>query len=189
MRDTLTPIVTEHFLSTFDELENYAISAEFKDQKNDIDGVIYPFICNVIPERVKAEVNHNLYVMLNRAPENQTLFMRRSPAGVSVPHIAHTDNSMGKFSLMLYLNNYPDCGTAFLKHKETGCMHAPESQTMVDRVSKDQNDLNKWDIMHTVYAKKNRVCIFDAGYFHCAIPAGGFSDGNRARTVLTCFFS
>jgi len=89
---------------------------------------------------------------------------------------------------MLYMND-ADGGTAFIRHKETGVMYAPESQEMVDYVAQDQNSPDKWAVVDMVSMKENRAVIFDSGKFHCAMPIGGFGEGIEARTVLTVFFS
>lgn len=182
----LSPIIADNFLSFYDELKEYSLISNFEDEVNTVDGAVYPEICKEIPRNIEREMIRRLKYAVGNVSDYK-MFLRRSPKGVSVPHVAHTDNSMGKYSAMLYLNE-GEHGTAFLKHIETGIMYAPGDQEYVDMMSKDQNDLEKWQVMGGVQMKENRCAIFDAGYFHCATPVGGFGEGEESRCVLTCFF-
>jgi hypothetical protein len=182
-------MIHDNFIASYPELKELANSAEFSDVKNPVDAVIYPEIYWDIPVSIKAEIIQKLSDIVGRDPENITMFMRRSPLGVPVPHIAHTDNSMGKYSLMLYLFERQDSGTAFIRHRSTGIMYAPESEEFLSIVRADQNNTSKWEVVDMADAKENRAVIFDAGKFHCAMPIGGFGEGAEARTVLTVFFS
>lgn len=179
----------DNFIDSYSQLKDYAFTADFSGVKNPIDGVIYPHICASLPEAINNEILVNIANTLGREPESVTMFMRRSPSGVPVPHIAHTDNSMGRYSLMLYMNDCPEGGTAFIRHKKTGMMYAPEASDFVDLAAKDQNDLMAWAVVEQAMMKENRAVIFDSGLFHCAMPVGGFGEGAEARTVLTVFFS
>ena len=122
--------------------------------------------------------------------------MRRSPSGVDVPNIVHTDNSHGQTSLMLYLQDKPDltgyrmdiAGTAFLRHRLLGIAYAPTVDELVGLCVKSANNITHWTVHSRCEMKANRACIFDAGWFHCAEPVGGFGEGESARCVLTAFF-
>jgi hypothetical protein len=181
-------MIVDNFLNSYSELKDYAQSADFSTVVNPVDGVDYPHICVDIPDSVRAELLGRLTDFLGKEPENVTMFMRRSPEGCHVPHIAHTDNSMGLYSLMLYMND-EEGGTAFIRHRQTGVMYAPEDQQMVDYLTADQNSPEKWALVDMAHMKENRAVIFDAGKFHCAMPIGGFGEGASSRTVLTVFFS
>lgn len=184
-------IIIQHddFLNQYHDLAQYAKHAEFKDEVNPADGVVYPLICRDIPRAIWDDVRLGLSEYMGQSPEIHAMFMRRSPEGVNVPHVAHHDAVMGRYSLMLYLDDQEGSGTAFLRHKESGIMYQPESQEFVDLVVKDQNDLDKWVVSSMIHSKSNRAAIFDAGIFHCAMPVGGYGQGSNARTVLTAFFS
>lgn len=184
-------IVIQHddFLTNYDDLEQYARTAEFRDEQNPVDGVIYPLICKDIPGPVADQIRTVLSDYLGRPPEITVMFMRCSPEGVKVPHVAHTDASMGRYSLMLYLDDREGSGTGFLRHNESGIMYQPQGQEYIELCRRDQNDLSKWAVVSMVPAKKNRAAIFDSGLFHCAMPVGGYGQGAEARTVLTVFFS
>lgn len=182
-------IVCDEFLGSFDELLNHAKTADFRDVVNPVDNVTYPGICVDIPDSVKSELLERVASVIGREPESVTMFMRRSPKGVHVPHIVHTDNSMGLYSLMLYMNDYAGGGTGFLEHSETGMRFAPVTEEQLDIAIRDQNSPEKWLLIDKCEMKQNRACIFEADQFHCALPVGGFGDGSEARTVLTVFFS
>lgn len=184
-------IIIQHdnFLNQYNDLAQYAKDAIFKDEVNPADGVTYPLICREIPRAIWDDVAQGLAEYTGRGPEIHALFMRRSPEGVSVPHVAHHDAVMGRYSLMLYIDNHAASGTAFLRHRESGIMYAPESREYIDIVVRDQNDLEKWAVSSMINSQSNRAAIFDAGLFHCAMPVGGYGEGPEARTVLTAFFS
>lgn len=189
MGGALSYIQIDSFIDSYADLKDYTKTADFSGVRNPVDGVIYPHICSSLPEAIRIEILVKIAAIIAREPQSVTMFIRRSPAGVPVPHIAHTDNSMGLYSLMLYMNDSLDGGTAFIRHKQTGMMYAPESQEFVDLAEKDQNELSAWAIVEQAIMKENRAVIFDAGLFHCAMPIGGFGEGAEARTVLTVFFS
>ena len=183
-------MIIDDFIDSYAELRKYADTAIFKTEKNPADGVEYPLICKEIPSAVRQEIVAKLSKIANAMVNVSAMFMRLSPEGVHVPHIAHTDNSMGRYSLMLYLCDNDNAGTSFLRHRETGITYAPESQACVDIVTKDQNNLDAWACTGTVAMKQNRAFIFDAANFHCAEPVGGFGQTQKdARLVLTAFFS
>lgn len=182
-------MIIDDFLECYDHLKLYANIADFKDVVNPVDNVVYPLICADIPEFVIEDIQSNLNWVMRRDITINTIFMRRSPDGIDVPHMAHTDNSMGDYSLMLYMNDREDGGTALLKHIETGMETAPESEDMLNRAKRDQNKTSAWSVRDMARMKQNRAFIFDAHEFHCALPIGGFGRGIDSRTVLTVFFS
>ena len=58
---------------------------------------------------------------------------------------------MGKFSLMLYIQDNPEAGTGFAKHKELGITSAPVTNASLNQTIKDCNDDSKWQIYKKVY--------------------------------------
>lgn len=183
-------IVINNFLNTYKELKDYSLKCEFNHIENPSDGVIYPYICTDIPEEVNNDVCEKLTKFLGREPKNITMFLRMSPAGVTVPHVAHTDALMGTYSLMLYLQTNSDSGTAFLRHKESGITYHPEHELFKNLITRDQNNTQSWQIYNTIESVENKALIFDAALVHCAYPVGGYGTTQRdSRIVLTCFFS
>jgi hypothetical protein len=181
-------VIVDNFLDDFKSLKDYADSAEFKSEKNPADGVTYPFICKDIPESLKERVLSKIKSHAGITPRIHTIFMRRSPEGVSCPHKVHSDNSMGDYSLMLYMDDKPH-GTSLVNHKKTGAKHVKYSSDIIDSIIEDQNNDDAWEIYQMNYGKPNRAFIFDAHLLHRAEPVGGYGEGKDARTVLTCFFS
>lgn len=174
------------------KLLSYVKAAEFSDVKNDADGVVYPLICRDIPEDVSRAVYDGISNAFGVGPVNPAIFMRMSPKGVPVTNIAHTDNSMGNYSLMLYLNNDEDAqgGTALLTHNETGATHITSNQELLAKAQRDANDVDAWSVRELFEMKQNRAVIFDAHLFHRAEPLGGFGNTKEnSRVVLTVFFS
>lgn len=175
-------IVIDDFLDSYSELKELSLTCSFDDKTNSVDGVTYPHIFEGIPDNIREEI------IVKIGSSREFMFMRMSPKGVSVPHIAHTDNSMGDYSLMLYLNSGPG-GTSFLRHKQTGICYAPEDEVFVGLVSQDINSIDAWAITESVPMKENRALIFNSHFFHRAEPIGGFGDTQlNSRIVLTCFY-
>jgi hypothetical protein len=183
-------IAIDNFLGDFDSLKQYSLECEFKDEVNSIDGVVYPDICKDIPESILNDVIFNLTHRFAREPINPFCFMRKSSKGVSVPHKYHTDNSMGRYSMMIYLQDRQDAGTGFAIHEPTGLSSAPVFEHQLKETIKDCNDDSKWKIYNTIEMKQNRAVIFDSRLFHVALPIGGFGEAREdSRIVFTCFFS
>jgi hypothetical protein len=180
-------MVIDNFINNFHSLNDYAKGAEFKDEVNDIDGVVYPLICREIPESIYSSVIDAIGKNFKK-PVKPLMFMRRSPKGVHCPHKVHSDNSMGKYSLMLYMSDDVH-GTSFLRHNVTGAKHVRYNDNIVGAIIEDQNNDDAWRVYQMNYGAVNRAVIFDAHLLHRAEPVGGFGDGDNARTVLTCFFS
>lgn len=181
-------LIIDNFLTSYPQLKELSLGNVFSDIQNPADGVTYPLICADIPESVRSEIQERLETIFNKVSINY-IFMRKSPQGVPVPHMAHTDNSMGEFSLMLYMNDSPEGGTGLIRHKKTGMAFAPESEDFIAIAQHDQNNPDQWALYDRSVMKENRAAIFDAHLFHCALPVGGFGHGDESRCVLTAFFS
>ena len=183
-------IEIENFLDFPENIIDYAKEANFVDGESPYDGIVYPLICKDIPEKILYDAMYNLtYKAMGRMPKDPVCFMRRSPEGQPVPHRYHTDNSMGAYSMMLYLEDNPDAGTGFARHEETGLTTAPVTAASLNKTIKDCNDDSKWQIYKVAEMVKNKAVIFDSHLFHVALPIGGFGKGKESRTVFTCFFS
>lgn len=160
---------------------------KFKDEVNDVDGIVYPLICRDIPESVKLAVDNICHNFLNRPAINVTEFLRSSPEGVECPNPVHHDGSMGQYSLMLYTSNRG--GTAFVAHNELGVSVACKNSIVNDIIALDSKNIEKWKTLDYAQAIPNRAVIFPAQLMHAAAPIGGFGEGVTARTVYTRFFS
>ena len=182
-------IEIEDFLEDYSSLEALK-SVEFKDETNDVDGVVYPLILKDVPQPVINDVVFNLtHKVLGRAPINPLIFLRKSPKGVPVPHKFHTDHSMGDYSMMIYMDDEDGAGTGMAVHNNTGLTRAPYSQADLDETINDCNNPEKWTVYKRFQMKPNKAAIFDSDRFHVALPIGGYGQGKDSRVVLTCFFS
>lgn len=188
---TVTPVavLADDFFIDFDVVRKHFDDAVYQDVVNPVDGVTYPGI-TMLPAWMIVEVLQGVRKMMGWSPICRTIFARLSLAGTKAPHQAHTDNSMGQYSLMLYLNRPEDCcgGTALLQHWN-GMERAPTEQADVDLAMRDTNIHSAWSPMLDVAMKTNRAFIFAADLFHRAEPVGGFgSTPQDGRLVLTMFF-
>jgi hypothetical protein len=183
--------VVDDFLSDFSAAREWADTATFKDTKNPTDGVVYPLIANEMPTSLKREIEMNLMLVVGTTVYPRLTFMRLSPAGVYVPHQAHTDVAMGQWSMMLYMNRPEHCtgGTSILHHIN-GMDRHPVTDEDVAIWKEDMNDESRWQITDFCRMQSNRAFIFRSDLFHRAEPSGGFGRGPRnGRLVCTCFFN
>lgn len=181
-------VVIDNFLSCFDELKEYSLVCRFGDIVNPADGVVYPHINLGIPSAVLNEIKEKINKIFGAATINYA-FLRMSPKGAFAPQAVHTDCSMGKYSLMLYLNN-ADGGTAMMAHKASGISQAPMDAAFLAVTTPDKNNIDAWEIIDIAEMKENRAAIFDAKKYHCALPVGGFGESQpESRIVMTVFFN
>lgn len=183
--------IVDDFVFDYLSLRRYADSAIYEDVVNPADGVVYPGICTQIPKDVISDITYRLGGVLGSGISVKTIFMRQSKEGVPVPHQAHNDLAMGRFSLMLYLNREEHCqgGTELVRHAETGLAEQPATEEGVEVWRRDANTPQAWARIALCEMRPNRAFIFDAALMHRALPIAGFGTTNEdARLVLTCFF-
>lgn len=184
-------LVANDFIEHFEALRDFADRATFADMTSPVDGVVYPNICLDVPDWVRHNIVGNLEAIFGCSVDMKFTFMRLSPKGVHVPHPVHTDASMAKYSLMLYLNRAEHCqgGTSLLQHTETGMTRTPRNEAELELWKRDMRDASRWSYMDEAKMAPNRAFIFDADLYHRAEPEGGFGTDNKdARLVLTTFF-
>lgn len=182
-------VTIDGFLSDFDAVRAFADQAEYEDLPAS-DGVTYPGICVELPDWLLDEVLRFMFGWLGRKPEKPLIFMRASPEGVMAPHQAHSDERMGRWSLMVYLNRAEHCqgGTALVRHRDTGM--AESDPSLADVWARDTNDPAAWEVTYMAEMAPNRAFVFPAPMMHRAEPVGGFgSTREDMRLVLTGFFS
>lgn len=90
-------------------------------------------------------------------------FVRKSPGGQIEPNFIHQDDMMGSMTAILYLNKneHPGDGTSFYNEDET--------------------------LMSVVYAKYNRLIIFDSEIKHSRNIFENFGDGDDSRLIQVAF--
>lgn len=183
--------IGDDFLPDFGRVRAWADEASYADVVNPADGVAYPGICTSIPGWLAQEVWQGTRKLFGYAPICRAIFTRLSLAGSKAPHQAHTDASMGQYSLMLYLNRPQDCvgGTSLLRHRETGAESNPTDEAGVEIWKRDTNVADAWEPTLVCGMKANRALVFAADLYHRAEPIGGFGDNaSNGRLVLTMFF-
>lgn len=184
--------VVDGFLQDFESLRTIADDLDYAGVRNPVDGVVYPGISTAIPDSVKQEIVCRTSTILGAGVSPAALFMRLSLKGVPVPHQAHTDSTMGQWSLMLYLNRTQHCegGTALLRHSSTGLDSDPQDQIQERIWKTDTNRPDKWTVTQMAAMRPNRAFIFPSYRMHRAEPVGGFGDNKKnGRLVLTMFFN
>lgn len=108
-------------------------------------------------------------------------FFRQSPLGQQEPNFIHSDEGMGEWTAILYLNPTPapGDGTTFWRFKPTGEIYG--SARALDKAPA------LWDPWHRVEAKFNRLLIFDSLYFHSRAIEENYGVGDNARLIQVAF--
>lgn len=187
------PTMISTFLpeTSFQVLRKKADTASYVDVHNTVDGVVYPLINTSLAAEFQPLVLAALRDRGFRAVIRAT-FLRLSLAGTPAPHQAHTDSTMGEWSLMLYLNHRQHCrgGTSLLRHIETGMTSDPVTHGELEIWQRDTNVPGAWDVINFCPMLPNRAFVFPAERMHRAEPIGGFGhDATDGRLVLTAFFA
>jgi hypothetical protein len=93
-------------------------------------------------------------------------FFRRSPKGQAEPNYVHSDEAMGRFTGIYYMNPEPaeGDGTAFWE-RESG----------------------EWKMIRLVPAKFNRLLIFSADLHHSRALFDNYGEGDEARLIQVVF--
>lgn len=181
----LHSLIIDDFLGDFERWRSWFDSAQFLDIQSPVDQVTYPNICTELPLELISEIEAKL-ARNAAATRINFLFARLSPAGITPPHWAHNDASMGTLSMMLYLNRADDCqgGTHLLEHVHYG------NDVSLEEWQRDTNQRELWRPVFECAMRPNRAFIFPAEQWHAAMPADGFGVVPAdARLVLTAFFS
>lgn len=188
-------MIIDEFLSktSADELHEHAFSRDYTGVVNPADNVLYPDISIDIPSHLKNEIKGKLDFIADSVEPRacikaNTWFMRLSKEGVHVPHQAHNDSIMGKYTFLLYLNKeHPNTyGTEIVEHI-TGLqfINTEEELTLW---KKDCNNPKKWKVNTFCEGKFNRAFFLRSDLLHRAQPIGGFGkDLKSGRLVLTLF--
>ncbi len=109
-------------------------------------------------------------------------FFRQSPEGQVEPNYIHSDEGMGEWTAILYLNDPPPAedGTAFWRYR-------PTQATRGSARALPSTDLSLWEPWHVVPARLNRLLIFDSLYFHSRCMPQNYGTGDDARFVQVAF--
>lgn len=184
-------MVLDEFIDDFPRERVSADLATYGDYTNPWDGVVYPGINAAVPEHLADEIVGKVEAVMGFRIVPRAIFTRLSLKGSQPPHQAHTDASMGQYSLMLYLNRAEHCsgGTSLLRNRETGEERNPVDAYGEQVWKRDTNNPVAWEKTLTCGMKPNRAFIFSADLYHRAEPIGGFGTTPQdGRLVLTMFF-
>lgn len=181
--------IVDDFFPQWEGWRKWCDDLEYVDEVNPVDGVTYPGIYRDVPQWGAQTL---LAGATGKRVRINAAFLRLSLAGSKAPHIVHNDASMGQYSLMVYMNRYPDCvgGTGFYHHRgwADGEVRIGAAVT-IEQLKRDANTIEAWDLYSRVEMAPNRAVIFRSELMHAALPVGGFGDDARnGRLVFTAFF-
>lgn len=157
----------------------------------DYEGHFYKGI--TVPEAPLFNAKEKLERMWNRKVTPKIEFFRLSKPQEESPSYVHADTICAKMASVLYLTDSDVGGTAFWKHKETGLQRlSPNpSEKLIEKLLKDANDVEKWDMQAELKFKMNRFVTYPTNYFHSRWPflSEGFGeDKESARLIYVCFY-
>ena len=105
-------------------------------------------------------------------------FLRKSPQGQIEPNFIHTDDGMGEWTGILYLNpvSADGDGTDFWRFRETGEIAGSSWRA-------HSHDLPRWERWRHLTASFNRLILFDARLFHSRAIYDNYGNGDEARLI------
>lgn len=114
-------------------------------------------------------------------------FFRKSPQGQKEPTFIHSDDGMGDWTAILYLNEKPIVGdgTKFWKHKGSGKIQAGRAE--LDQFEGDFPHIDKWEPWHHVRAAFNRLLMFPSPYFHSRAIFENYGADEGSRLIQVVF--
>jgi len=127
--------------------------------------------------------------------------IRLNYAGEMPNNSIHSDNSLGEFASVLYLNPPEQCagGTAFWRHKATGLTRFDEAEIRrkgkspaktLQQIEGDWNEETNWEQTGLAEMKFNRLIIYSSKDFHSRFPFAAFGDKpENGRLIWVNFFS
>lgn len=124
--------------------------------------------------------------LIGRLPmgvETTLTFFRRSPRGQAEPNFIHSDEDMGDWTGIYYLNPLPadGDGTTFWEH--AGSSRGPWTPD-VDASARERVGWNPW---RHVPARFNRAVVFRSDLFHSRAIEANYGAGESARLVQVVF--
>lgn len=111
-------------------------------------------------------------------------FFRKSPEGQMEPNFIHSDDSMGDWTGILYLNENPDerDGTSFWRHVVTGMREGSQRE-----YGAHWKDKSMWESWAMAKARFNRLVIFPAPFFHSRGIIENYGHGDDSRLIQVVF--
>lgn len=162
------------YLDNFKELQATAKKAEYATQE--FNGEHYPGIA-LAPYISLDRLNKITGLNLVKSYEP---FFRKYTKTDTFPTFIHSDLGMGKYTVILYLNNKKDCygGTAFWEHKRTGHSSMEQHMTIDNAVDmeKDAGKEQKWIQTNLVEMEPNKLILYGSAIYHSRYPKEVNSD-------------
>lgn len=102
----------------------------------------------------------------------------------------HSDLGWGTHAMVYYLSEGPG-GTAFWKHRRTGCHRIDTGDTwLFEQVNHDWNTESAWEQHRLVDMKFNRALFYEGSLFHSRWPFKAFGDSpETGRLIVVAFFT
>lgn len=187
--------ILDDFLPKPEAYRQYALSRRFYSIRGP-DGERYPNV-HVFPSD---EFEDLMSARLGRKVTMDHNLFRLNPSGDN--HRIHADTAHSPYAYVLYLNPPEQCrgGTAFWRNRKYGWTDFPtyeeikrmgkSPQRICDEVLACHDDLTKWDQVHLVDMKFNRMICYPTRHFHSRWPLEGWGDKSaQSRLVAVGFFS
>lgn len=173
----LHSLILDSFLDEPYAVRNLALAGQFRGVISPYDGYKFPNICPDIPKELRAEVERKLQIPFGVIPKIKESIFRITTLDYSPYQYVHTDQNIGKFACLIYLNyEFPESsGTEIMFPRD---VH-----------SFDQNKPTDWFPTVSCAMKFNRAFIFNAGHFHGALPRNGFGTTKEdSRLIFISWF-
>lgn len=181
----------DDFLPSYEKLRRHCDNLNYDGITNPVDGIFYPGISIDIPTEIQQEVLLQLEELHGEPVRLNYMFLRRTLAGTEMPHQVHSDDSMGQFTLILYLNRPENCqgGTSLVQHLN-GMYCTPTDDYGIALWQRDQDKPEQWNVYHECEMRSNVGFVFASWLLHRAEPIGGFGQSNKdGRLILACFYT
>lgn len=107
-------------------------------------------------------------------------FFRQSPEGQPEPNFIHSDEGMGDWTAILYLNPEPADGDGTAFWQREGRVAGP----MDLRAMRDMAGWTRWQL---VEARFNRLVIFRGDLYHSRALVENYGTGDEARLIQVVF--
>lgn len=167
--------VIDDILFYADRVRNKALDCQFKEEQG-FQGIAHVRDNDYFVTAIESVLGLKIKV-------NNSIF-RKSPFGQVEPNYIHTDEDMGQYTAILYLNyTHPEeDGTCFWRDRVTGSLTGRCDSEYGKR-------LENWELVKRVPMRFNRAVIFDSRMFHSRGIEPNFGEGDNSRLIQTVFFN
>jgi len=185
-------LVVDDFLPNPELVRRRALRSDF--QECEFQGAKYK---GVGGSNQPEDIHHRISRVFGRTVCMSLMFYRTGTPGNEPTTYIHADRNCAEMAGVLYLNTPDQCrgGTAFWKHKRSGCdsikdMILSQKFTDFDELNRDGNDEANWEMTGLVPMKFNRFVCYPTDVFHSRYPKEGWgADLENGRLIWVCFFN